>query len=163
MDHHHHQGERSGVPNYELQVSYSTTPQGIHEMGFVQFEENQVLSFLAPSQSAQMSQPLNTASTSTPTPTPTNTTTNTTMGFTHNDLLTRPSWNNEQVMIYMMIRKSENCCLRWGFILSFFFNLFLPYKLMFFFLVYYWYLDLGVGVVDTLPFVYFYMFLANKH
>lgn len=34
---------------------------------------------------------------------------------------------------------------------------------MFFFLVYYWYLDLGVGVVDTLPFVYFYMFLANKH
>ncbi|KAL6322912.1 hypothetical protein AAG906_021817 [Vitis piasezkii] len=86
MDHHHHQGERSGVPNYELQVSYSTTPQGIHEMGFVQFEENQVLSFLAPSQSH-----IHTHTT------PTNTTTNTTMGFTHNDLLTRPSWNNEQV------------------------------------------------------------------
>lgn len=111
MDHHHHhQGERSGVPNYELQVSYSTTPQGIHEMGFVQFEENQVLSFLAPSQSAQMSQPLNTASTSTPTPTPTNTTTNTTMGFTHNDLLTRPSWNNEQVgTLDPKVVNEENC------------------------------------------------------
>ncbi|XP_065864147.1 probable WRKY transcription factor 12 [Euphorbia lathyris] len=36
------------VTNYELQVSF-TTPQTIHEMGFVQFgEENHVLSFLAP-------------------------------------------------------------------------------------------------------------------
>jgi hypothetical protein len=43
-------------------------------MGFVQFEENQVLSFLAPSQSSQISQPLNT-----------NTTTNIHMGFSHND------------------------------------------------------------------------------
>ncbi|XP_011017378.1 PREDICTED: probable WRKY transcription factor 12 [Populus euphratica] len=65
-------GERE-VPNYGLQVSFST-PQAIHEMGFVQFEENQVLSFLAPSQSSQISQPLNT-----------NTTTNIHMGFTHND------------------------------------------------------------------------------
>ncbi|XP_021640962.1 probable WRKY transcription factor 12 [Hevea brasiliensis] len=68
-------GERE-VPNYELQVSF-TTPQAIHEMGFVQFEENQVLSFLAPShsqQSSHISQPLNTA------------TTNTHMGFGgHND------------------------------------------------------------------------------
>lgn len=68
-------GERE-VPNYELQVSF-TTPQAIHEMGFVQFEENQVLSFLAPSHShhsSHMSQPLNTS------------TANTHMGFsTHND------------------------------------------------------------------------------
>ncbi|KAI5598379.1 hypothetical protein BDE02_02G127500 [Populus trichocarpa] len=66
------QGGRE-VPNYGLQVSFST-PQAIHEMGFVQFEENQVLSFLAPSQSSQISQPLNT-----------NTTTNIHMGFSHND------------------------------------------------------------------------------
>ncbi|WCJ23036.1 WRKY DNA-binding protein 13 [Euphorbia peplus] len=43
------EGERE-VPNYELQVSFST-PQAIHDMSFVQFEEHQVLSFLAPSQS----------------------------------------------------------------------------------------------------------------
>jgi hypothetical protein len=66
------QGGRE-VPNYGLQVSFST-PQAIHEMGFVQYEENQVLSFLAPSQSSQISQPLNT-----------NTTTNIHMGFGHND------------------------------------------------------------------------------
>ncbi|KAJ4847625.1 hypothetical protein Tsubulata_002732, partial [Turnera subulata] len=68
------EGERE-VQNYELQVSFST-PQAIHEMGFVQFEENQVLSFLAPSQSShhQISQPLNTT-----------TSTNTTIGFSHND------------------------------------------------------------------------------
>ncbi|XP_038683766.1 probable WRKY transcription factor 12 isoform X2 [Tripterygium wilfordii] len=49
---------RGVVPSsYDLQVSFSTpssttstTPQGIHEMGFVQFEENHVLSFLSPSQ-----------------------------------------------------------------------------------------------------------------
>lgn len=70
MDH----GERD-VPNYELHVSFST-PQAIHEMGFVQFEENQVLSFLAPSQSSQISQPLNANTT---------TTNNTHMGFSHND------------------------------------------------------------------------------
>lgn len=64
------EGEKSGVPNYELQVSF-TTPQAIHEMGFVQFEENQVLSFLAPpnSQSSQISQP----------------TANTALGFGHNE------------------------------------------------------------------------------
>ncbi|KAJ6391045.1 hypothetical protein OIU77_025114 [Salix suchowensis] len=66
-------GERE-APNYEPQVSFST-PQAIHEMGFIQFEENQVLSFLAPnSQSSQISQPLNT-----------NTATNSHMGFRHND------------------------------------------------------------------------------
>ncbi|KAJ6404752.1 hypothetical protein OIU84_012841 [Salix udensis] len=32
-------GERE-APNYEPQVSFST-PQAIHEMGFIQFEENQ--------------------------------------------------------------------------------------------------------------------------
>ncbi|PPD84229.1 hypothetical protein GOBAR_DD18834 [Gossypium barbadense] len=40
------EGER-GVSNYEIQVSFSTT-QAIHEMGFVQYEENQMMSFMAP-------------------------------------------------------------------------------------------------------------------
>jgi hypothetical protein len=46
------------VLNYKVQVSFST-PKAIHERGYVQFEENQVLSFLAPSQSSHISQPLN--------------------------------------------------------------------------------------------------------
>ncbi|XWS35591.1 hypothetical protein CRYUN_Cryun20dG0010400 [Craigia yunnanensis] len=72
------EGER-GVPNYEVQVSFSSTPQAIHEMGFVQFEENQVMSFLAPAQSShQISQPLNTDTIS-------NSTNSTAMGFSHND------------------------------------------------------------------------------
>ncbi|KAA3471848.1 putative WRKY transcription factor 12 isoform X1 [Gossypium australe] len=59
------EGER-GVSNYEIQVSFSTT-QAIHEMGFVQYEENQMMSFMAPAQSShhhhhhQTSQPLNNA------------------------------------------------------------------------------------------------------
>ncbi|GAV84467.1 WRKY domain-containing protein [Cephalotus follicularis] len=66
------ESERGGVPNYELQVSFST-PQAIQEMGFVQFQENQVMSFLAPSQhsSDQISQPVNTI--------------NTSVGFSHNN------------------------------------------------------------------------------
>ncbi|KAK9273701.1 hypothetical protein L1049_018511 [Liquidambar formosana] len=112
------EGERGGVPNYELQVSFSSTPQAIHEMGFVQFEENQVLSFLAPSQSSsQISQPLNgggggggnTTTTSTTTTT-NNGGTSTTMGFSHNDLVSRPSWNNEQVgTIDPKAVNEENC------------------------------------------------------
>ncbi|MBA0553505.1 hypothetical protein Golob_012683, partial [Gossypium lobatum] len=62
------EGER-GVSNYEIQVSFSTT-RAIHEMGFVQYEENQMMSFMAPAQSShhhhhhhhhQTSQPLNNA------------------------------------------------------------------------------------------------------
>ncbi|XP_044491427.1 probable WRKY transcription factor 12 [Mangifera indica] len=73
------EGERSALPNYDLQVSF-TTPQPIHEMGFVQFEENQVLSFLAPaaSNSQSQSQPLNTTNSTTAT-------TTTAIGFIHND------------------------------------------------------------------------------
>ena len=151
-------------------MSYSATPQGIHEMGFVQFEDNQVMSFLAPPSSsqaaaAQMSQPLNTTVS---TSTATNTTTNASMGFTHNDLLNRPSWNNEQVMlIYICDNKGENCYLRWGFILSLSLSFFLFFFLIIFFLFIDGYLDLGVlggGFADTVsPFVYFYMFLAKKH
>ncbi|KAG8480976.1 hypothetical protein CXB51_025682 [Gossypium anomalum] len=80
------EGERGGVHNYELQVSFST-PQPINEMGFVQFEENQVLSLLALAHSShhhhhhhhhQISQPLNTTTTTT--------TNSTAMGFTtHNN------------------------------------------------------------------------------
>ena len=97
------EGSRN-VPNYDLQVSFSNTPQAIQEMGFVQFEENQVLSFLAPSQSqsSQLSQPLNgggsgSSSTVAPVPTTANTAA-TTIGFSHGDLIARTSWNNEQVV-----------------------------------------------------------------
>ncbi|KAI4354677.1 hypothetical protein L6164_003524 [Bauhinia variegata] len=98
--------ERGVPPNYELQVSFSANPQAIHEMGFVQFEDqNQVLSFLAvapsqQSQSSQLSQSLNggTGSSNTVTATPaTNALAMTTGGFSHNDLVARTSWNNEQV------------------------------------------------------------------
>ncbi|TKY68891.1 WRKY transcription factor 12 [Spatholobus suberectus] len=99
------EGERGVNPNYELQVSFTNTPQAIHEMGFVQFEENQVLSFLAPSaqsQSSQLSQSLNAggsnlAVAATTTATTTATTSTATIGFSHNDLVSRTSWNNEQV------------------------------------------------------------------
>lgn len=103
--------EERGAPNYELQVSFSATPQAIHDMGFVQFEDNQVLSFLAPSQSSQMSQPLSGGGATTNTTTTTATTggtsnTNpTTMGFSHNDLVTRSSWNNDQVVIRVLFKK----------------------------------------------------------
>ncbi|XP_050236235.1 probable WRKY transcription factor 12 [Mercurialis annua] len=63
------EGREREVPNYEVQVTSFSTP---HEMGFVQFEENHVLSFLAPSHS----QPLNS----------TTTTATTLIGFSsHND------------------------------------------------------------------------------
>ncbi|XVF79737.1 hypothetical protein PTKIN_Ptkin15bG0013700 [Pterospermum kingtungense] len=74
------EGER-GVPSYELHVSFSSsTPQAIHDMGFVQFEENQVLSFLAaPAQSShQISQPFTTAIIN-------DSTNSTAIGFSHND------------------------------------------------------------------------------
>ncbi|KAE8660715.1 putative WRKY transcription factor 13 [Hibiscus syriacus] len=42
--------EGGGVPNYKIQI-----PQAMNEMGFPQYEENQMMSFLSP---AQTSQPL---------------------------------------------------------------------------------------------------------
>ncbi|PNX56152.1 hypothetical protein L195_g049732, partial [Trifolium pratense] len=94
------EGERD-VPNYELQVSFTNTPQAIHEMGFVQFEENHVLSFLSPStqsQPSQLSQSLNSGGSTTNVATgAAATTSTTTAGFSHNDLVTRIPWNNEQV------------------------------------------------------------------
>ncbi|XP_027337675.1 probable WRKY transcription factor 12 [Abrus precatorius] len=96
------EGERDVNPNYELQVSFTNPPQAIHEMGFVQFEENQVLSFLAPSAQSQSShhcQPLNIGNNNTVATTiaAATTTSAATIGFSHNDLVTRTSWNNEQV------------------------------------------------------------------
>ncbi|KAE9603439.1 putative transcription factor WRKY family [Lupinus albus] len=112
------EGER-GFPNYEVQVSFTNTPQAIQDMSFVQFEDNHVLSFLAPSaqsQSSQISQPLNTADGSTSTAatkaaTATNTTTRpATLEFSHNDLVTRNSWNNEQVQtLDLKAVNDENC------------------------------------------------------
>lgn len=106
--------EERGAPNYELQVSFSNTPQAIHEMGFVQFEDNQVLSFLAPSQTSQMSQPLSGGGTTTTTATTTGATSNTnpaSIGFSHNDLVSRSSWNNDQVgtMDPKVVNDQENC------------------------------------------------------
>ncbi|XP_040368805.1 probable WRKY transcription factor 12 isoform X1 [Rosa chinensis] len=111
-------GHHRGVSNYDLhqQVSFSSsTPPAEqvihHELGFVQFENhhhhNQVLSFLAPS-SAQQSQPPpqqqqqqpsshhhQTAAVNSSITVTTTAATNTNMGFSHShDLVTRPSWNN---------------------------------------------------------------------
>ncbi|XP_019449991.1 PREDICTED: probable WRKY transcription factor 12 isoform X1 [Lupinus angustifolius] len=111
------EGER-GFPNYELQVSFTNTPQPIQDMSFVQFEQNHVLSFLAPSaqsQSSQISQPLNTAATKAATTTTTTAaavTRPTTLEFSHNDLVTRNSWNNEQVKQTLDpkgVNNDENC------------------------------------------------------
>ncbi|TKY65282.1 WRKY transcription factor 12 [Spatholobus suberectus] len=89
------EGERGGAPNYELQVSFTNTPQAIHEMGFVQYEENQVLGFLSPSsqsQSSHLSQSLDGDTIVAAT-----TTTAATIGFmSHNELVTK-TWNNDQV------------------------------------------------------------------
>ncbi|KAF8380605.1 hypothetical protein HHK36_028093 [Tetracentron sinense] len=72
----------AGAPRscYELEVSFSS-PRAIQEMGFVQFEENQDLSFLVSSQSSQISLPIN----------------NNPIGFSSRDLVSRPPWNNDQV------------------------------------------------------------------
>ncbi|CAL9006669.1 unnamed protein product [Prunus brigantina] len=107
------EGDQRGVPSYEVQISFSSTPnpqQSIHEMGFVQFEDhhphhNQVLSFMAPSSHIQQQQPNNShhphhhqpAELSSGASAATTTTSNgVTVGFsTHTDLLVaRPSWNN---------------------------------------------------------------------
>ncbi|KHN40537.1 Putative WRKY transcription factor 12 [Glycine soja] len=91
------EAERGGAPNYELQVSFTNTPQALHEMGFVQYEENQVLGFLSPSsqsQSSHLSQSLNsdTGVVAVTAPTPT-----ATIGFmSHSGLVTK-TWNNDQV------------------------------------------------------------------
>lgn len=81
--------ERSGVHNYQVQVSFLSNaphPQPIHEMGFVQFEDhNQVLSFLAPNNAATTATaPTATMPAAFPSP--------------HAHLVSsRPSWSNEQV------------------------------------------------------------------
>ncbi|KAA8520426.1 hypothetical protein F0562_014683 [Nyssa sinensis] len=89
------EGER-GVPNYDLQVSFST-PQAIPEMGFPQFD-NQVFCFLAPSQSSQISQPTLNPSGESETANNNNqcSRNNSSLRFTHHsDIVNRP-WNSDQ-------------------------------------------------------------------
>lgn len=108
---------RSGLPNYGLQVSFSTTPHHHHhhhhhihhEMGFVQFEDHNqaVMSFLTPLSSS--SQPLdggssssNAASTTAAAATVKTTAATASLGFNHSDppqLANRPSWNNDHQVI----------------------------------------------------------------
>ncbi|CAK8559921.1 unnamed protein product [Lathyrus sativus] len=99
------EGERD-VPNYELQVSFTNTPQTIHEMGFVQFEDNQVLSFLSPS-----TQSLNSGGSSTTATAAAVSTTTAAAGFSPNDLVTRTPWTNEQVRTLdpKAVVSDENC------------------------------------------------------
>ncbi|KAL2330096.1 hypothetical protein Fmac_017677 [Flemingia macrophylla] len=91
------EGKRGGVSNYELQVSFTNTPQAIHELGFVQYEENQVLGFLSPSsqsQSSHVSQSLN----SDTLVAAVTTTTAATIGLTnHNNDLVTKTWSNDQI------------------------------------------------------------------
>lgn len=68
------EGER-GVPNYELQVSFTNTPHNIQEIGFAHFEENQVLGFMSPSSQSQSSQ------------------------LSHNELVTKTSWNQQDQVV----------------------------------------------------------------
>lgn len=108
------EGERSssGLPSYELHVSFSAATPGItvpiHEMGFVQFDQDHdhhnhnVLSFLSPSTAGQLSsssthQPLNSTAAATAEGDKADATA--AMGFCHGDLVSRPSWNNEQTVI----------------------------------------------------------------
>ncbi|CAK9149407.1 unnamed protein product [Ilex paraguariensis] len=104
------EGPEQGVPNYELQVSFST-PHAIHEMGFVQFQDhNQVMSFLAPSQSTQIPQPLDGGDNTTTTAAGNNNNNNSSIGFDHNELVNRPSWNNDQVgTLDPKAANNENC------------------------------------------------------
>ncbi|KAI6702830.1 probable WRKY transcription factor 12 [Syzygium oleosum] len=88
------EGERgsssSSVPNYDLQVSFSGTSHGIHEIGFVPFEDqNPVLGFLTPAP------PLIPAGEGAPTAA-TTATGRVGLGH-HNGLVARSSWNNDQV------------------------------------------------------------------
>uniref|UniRef100_A0A5B7CCI7 Putative WRKY transcription factor 12 n=1 Tax=Davidia involucrata TaxID=16924 RepID=A0A5B7CCI7_DAVIN len=82
------EGDQQGVPNYDLQVSFST-PQAIPEMGFPQFD-NQVLCFLAPSQSSSQAALNDSTETA-------NNNNNSSIRFSHHsDIVDRPSWNNDQ-------------------------------------------------------------------
>ncbi|XP_022151370.1 probable WRKY transcription factor 12 isoform X2 [Momordica charantia] len=95
--------EGSGVPNYEVAVSFVSSnaphPQSIHEMGFVQFEDHshsQVLSFLAPSNVNGATGATSTAAMPA-------------AAFT-TQLLSRPSWSNEQVgALDPKAANDENC------------------------------------------------------
>ncbi|XP_038902624.1 probable WRKY transcription factor 12 [Benincasa hispida] len=82
-------GQAPNNTNYQLQVSFhlSNDPQHIHEMGFVQLEEeSQVLSFLAPNNNN-----------ATMPPAAPFTTTTTTSAHSHSHIVARPSWSNHQV------------------------------------------------------------------
>ncbi|KAK7394589.1 hypothetical protein VNO78_15121 [Psophocarpus tetragonolobus] len=104
------EGERAGAPNYELQVSFTNTPEAIHELGFVQYEENQVLGFLSPSsqsQSSHLSQSLNSDTVQAAI----TTTAASTIGFmSHSEFVTKTWNNNDQVgTLDQKAVAEENC------------------------------------------------------
>ncbi|CAA3013080.1 probable WRKY transcription factor 12 [Olea europaea subsp. europaea] len=108
------EGERVFPPNYDqLQVSYpAVAPHPLHhEMGFIQFEDqNQMMSFLVPLQSSQISQPLDGGGLSIK-PTTITTSNRGFVGLDNNELLnTRPSWDNDQVgTLDLKAVNDENC------------------------------------------------------
>ncbi|KAH1234900.1 putative WRKY transcription factor 12 [Glycine max] len=108
------EGERGGAPNYELQVSFTNTPQAIHELGFVQYEENQVLGFLSPSsqsQSSPLSQSLKSDTLVVATAT-TAIAAAATIGFVSHSELAIKTWNNDQEVVGTLDPKpveEENC------------------------------------------------------
>ncbi|CAA2983211.1 probable WRKY transcription factor 12 [Olea europaea subsp. europaea] len=111
------EGERGFQPNYDqLQISFSAPPPPHplhHEMGFIQFEDqNQMMSFLVPSQSSQISQPLDGGGGGGHPIKTTSTSSNRVfIGLDNNELLnTRPSWNNDQVgTLDLKAVNDENC------------------------------------------------------
>ncbi|PIN22795.1 hypothetical protein CDL12_04490 [Handroanthus impetiginosus] len=83
------EGEKGFPPIYDnnhLPISFSTP-----EMGFLQFEDhNQVLSFLAAAQ-----QPIDGGATPSAAKPTTTGSEKGSLGFNHNEILSRPSWNND--------------------------------------------------------------------
>lgn len=102
--------EHEVLPNYDHhQLSFSsTTPNSIHDMGFVLFQDlhqhhqennNNVMSFLTPSNSSQLSHPLEIGTSTTTTTTTVANTENTGCIRVVGQSEIRQPWSNEMVCI----------------------------------------------------------------